>query len=579
MILQMLLFPDEIISESRELYIREENNTISFETYFNLFSIQKWLHYTAVTDISLRLEAVGNFNLIFSDQSDVLLKKKFSLTEKREITLKLPYKNTSSIIWFRIEKLSNNAKIFKGAYETTDTALRNPKLALAICTYRREKAVSENLELLKKQLIYKTHHDLANKLHVYISDNGRTLQSTLPEKPEICIFPNINAGGAGGFTRCLIEILKRQMIENYTHVVFMDDDIKILPEAFVRTYALLSYLKPEYEDACISGAMLRRDFPFIQHENGALWQGDNPIIKNPELDLRNKAVLPKNEEPQKSDYPAWWFGCYSLKIVKKIGLPLPLFVHGDDIEYGLRAKQEVILLNGICVWHEAFENKRASALSYYDVRNLLLLNALYSSGYGYVNMKHLTFRRMVSLLFRYRYKDVELLCRGIEDFCKGIDWLKNQNPEILNQEIIQRGYQLKPIKELTAETKILKQIADYSCCSAEKPHSSYTEQYGLKYPLTLNGWIFPAKNDRIYAHPIGVYPYKLYRQKNILLFEPDSKKGILLKKSYRKAIKCLVMYTKTIRQLKRQYKTIGKDYRKRISELTTLEFWANYLEI
>lgn len=37
---------------------------------------------------------------------------------------------------------------------------------------------------------------------------------------------------------------------------------------------------------------------------------------------------------------------------------------------GLRANGQFIFMNGISIWHEAFENKLPGFLEYYDIRNL-----------------------------------------------------------------------------------------------------------------------------------------------------------------------------------------------------------------
>ena len=78
-------------------------------------------------------------------------------------------------------------------------------------------------------------------------------------------------GGAGGFTRDLIEILEHNDIFQITHILLMDDDIVIEPESLVRTFMLLCLLREEYLDAFIGGAMLRLDRQYIQVEAGAVW--------------------------------------------------------------------------------------------------------------------------------------------------------------------------------------------------------------------------------------------------------------------------------------------------------------------
>ncbi len=67
------------------------------------------------------------------------------------------------------------------------------------------------------------------------------------------------------------------------------------------------------------------------------------------------------------DYNAWWFCSFHVEAVRKVGLPLPLFIHGNDIEYGMRLKEHgypVYCPGGISLWHQSFENKRLTWIRY-----------------------------------------------------------------------------------------------------------------------------------------------------------------------------------------------------------------------
>lgn len=73
-----------------------------------------------------------------------------------------------------------------------------------------------------------------------VIDNGRTLVPEQWNSDKITIHPNKNVGGAGGFTRGMIESMEQP--EDITHVLLMDDDVIILPESIRRMYYLLSML-------------------------------------------------------------------------------------------------------------------------------------------------------------------------------------------------------------------------------------------------------------------------------------------------------------------------------------------------
>ena len=58
----------------------------------------------------------------------------------------------------------------------------------------------------------------------------------------------------------------------------------------------------------------------------------------------------------KNIYGAWWCCCYHMNAITKENLPLPIFVHHDDIQFGLKQMDRgIVFLNGINVWHQGFE--------------------------------------------------------------------------------------------------------------------------------------------------------------------------------------------------------------------------------
>ena len=81
------------------------------------------------------------------------------------------------------------------------------------------------------------------KLCYWLIDNGRTLSEheeisrLVKEYPDVIrIIPNRNVGGAGGFTRGMIEAIEEKEHLGLTHVQMMDDDAVMDPELFVRAY-------------------------------------------------------------------------------------------------------------------------------------------------------------------------------------------------------------------------------------------------------------------------------------------------------------------------------------------------------
>src|SRR5205823_954111 len=79
-------------------------------------------------------------------------------------------------------------------------------------------------------------------------------------------------------------------------------------------------------------------------------------------------------------YNGWWFMAFPLRVVERVGLPLPFFLRCDDIEYGCRlqgAGVPVAPVPGVAVWHAPFYLKTRGWQNYYEFRNMLALCALH----------------------------------------------------------------------------------------------------------------------------------------------------------------------------------------------------------
>ena len=174
----------------------------------------------------------------------------------------------ASFTYFKIVALENDSHFFGGAFVTDDAVIvkNDVKISLIICTYKREKYVLNNLEILKRNFIENSESDLYGNLYLKIIDNGNTLES-ISEK-YIQVYHNKNLGGSSGFTRGIIESLNE---DRYSHVLLMDDDVVIEEEAIYRLYKFLLFMKPQYQKYLVGGSMLKLDFPFIQQEAGVCW--------------------------------------------------------------------------------------------------------------------------------------------------------------------------------------------------------------------------------------------------------------------------------------------------------------------
>jgi len=569
----------ELILESvidQEELILNYGNGISFDTYFNSFSYLKWKKYTELNKLSLVLKLSGKFivlveeKTLYNDEvlSRILLKREVSSTNGDIISFDID-RPQWGMVYFKLYSLEDGSKFMGGYYcdNSIDRPINDIKIGLNICTYKREEYIKNNINLLKNNILENTDSNVFGKMEVLISDNGNSLNIDTLASEHVHIFSNKNVGGAGGFTRGLIEILKDKNKFGITHVLMMDDDVIVSIDSFERTYALLSILKKEYEEAFVGGAMLRTDKQYIQVESGASWNAGRLMSNKQNMDMRNVWDCLFNEVEEYVEYNAWWYCCIPMKIINDENLPLPLFVRGDDVEYGLRNMKNLILLNGVCVWHEPFENKYSSALNYYIVRNLLIDNAIHWLDFDKKEAKKYVQKLVDYELKLYRYKNVELICKGVEDFLRGPEFLLNIDAEKNHKVIITDAYQFVDIGKLSLPLR----ISDYSNYAKTGP--SGFKNFIRK--ITYNGIFLPASRVRVLS-AISARPENTCRAKKVLFVDSTLSKGFECKKDLWVVIKELIHTVRIMILIDKKFNYIVKEYKSN-KEIMSIGYWERML--
>lgn len=594
--LQNLLFPDiETVTEETMFFRRNNDNTdyslnenkivfekkarVTFDTYYNSFSIEKWSKYTKLNKLSLQLHVKGEFNVhirasyyfngkIFYKN---LLTEKISSQEETSITIPIKELHEKGSIVFELEACENGSVFYGGYYETSvsEEEVNYVKIAIGICTFKREKFIEHNLRLLNREFINNEDSPLHDNLEVYVADNGNSLNYVELCSENMYIYPNKNLGGAGGFGRCMFEIYNHKHEKGFTHILLMDDDVVISPESIYRTFSFLQLIKDEYKDAFLGGAMLRLDDRFKQSEAANYWSmmGSKPIKYN--YNLTNFEYVLKNEIEDSVNYLSWWYCVMPIKVVNKNNFPLPIFIKRDDIEYGIRNGNSFITLNGISVWHEPFENKRTGFLEYYYWRNQCILNAIHYPKYGAKEIKKQILKKCISYTLQYRYKDALLCLNGVEDFLKGIDYLKNQNAEQLHAEVMKKTYTTQKIEDINVF------FVHGTYTSNRNPKQESKVRKLVRY-LTLNGYFLPSKKT-IVVPAVNVPTNRFYGAKTAIHYEEATGRAFKTNRDFRETARVMATYLKLCKQIDKDYLMVKEEYGKRYRELTSLEFWESYL--
>lgn len=543
-------------------------SSIGMDTFFNCFSAAKYYKYTNIKTLTVRLDLEGDFDVrveAVAYSGTVTLERRRMQTSG-SFTVELADLPSVSYLTVRLTALEDGV-FYGGGYE--GDALPKPvKIGIVICTFRREQYVKANLERIRAYA--EKNADIKEKLHVFVIDNGNTLGKDI-ENELVTLVPNPNLGGSGGFSRGMYEVYNRAG-EGFTHMLLMDDDIVFYPETLEKTLAFLSVAKEKYADLCVGAGMMRLDKPYFQHEFGAFWGGWRVFAFNGQIDLRNPSAILANERIYDPEYSAWWYMCMPVSNVKKYGLSLPMFIKGDDVEYGLRACKHIVMLNGVGVWHEPFNLKFSAELEYYIKRNEAILSALYSPEQNALSLFRKLVRAAAYQLVCLRYDWAEMYFRAYRDFLKGADYINAIDMPELHKEL--RAYNAKPLSKAEIQKLLGKEEVE--------PTPLNDKQSFKKLKYTLNGYLIPRFLYKYCEYNRGGMRVQdatnlklrgFYCADEVLIYNPYTENGYKVKLKKRMLFKFGYELIELFFKLVFGYRRAAATYQGKLEELSSVKTW------
>jgi galactofuranosylgalactofuranosylrhamnosyl-N-acetylglucosaminyl-diphospho-decaprenol beta-1,5/1,6-galactofuranosyltransferase len=376
-------------------------------------------------------------------------------------------------------------------------------LSVIICTYRREKAVGKTLALLFGPKVQTTR---SVDLRVIVIDQGRTLhRANFPADWNLRLVHQDNLGGAGGFTRGMIEAIN----EEAGWILLMDDDATPDPASFP---ILATYIKKRAPDTrfALHGTMFSSDDPDTIYEAGASVKEPKDrnfdIVQHlkgykPTIPIHNDPKLWENME---IDYGAWWFFCLHSDSIREAGLPLPLFIRGDDCEYGLRLQAhgiKTVPLPGVRVWHPVHSDRLDRWYVLFDWRNKFVTKALRGPANDLL-LARTFWRRVFYRLLAAEYDLADLMIAGLREYLKGPAGLQE------DQEVLVAWAKMLARRHVTTVHGLPKKKRDLT---------KVTHYRGLRRFLQtalLNGIVLPATSEQedlpVFSHT-GVDWLRLFR--------------------------------------------------------------------
>ncbi len=579
--------------------------TYDFTTFFGGLSTQKWRKYTAAKEFYIHMELRGAACSVVQTRADSFTWDTAEFIEGTEVAYPASEEWASydaklvvgdQDVLNAVTVSSSGALSIRNAYyytEINESSLRPVELALATTTFRKEGYIERNIRLVK-DCIVGSDEDISSHFRMHVVDNGRSLDVDRLQGSGVSIYPNNNVGGAGGFARGMIAALEQE--PQATHVLLMDDDVIISPESIVRTYNLLRIVNDEYKGAFVSGAMMKMDEPEVRWEDtGFLTSNGHCRPMKPVMRMNDLHDVISNEiyrEPpsipayadRQQEYAAWWYCCIPVSAIKQHGLPLPIFVRYDDVEYGLRCRPGFITMNGICVWHSAFDNRYNAAVERYQTtRNAFVAQSI--SGIAPLSDFTEEFFHNVQLeLKKFCYANAELALEGFEDYLKGPSFIMQPVAEERFMHANRVKEQLRPFDEIREEA--LSYGVDLDHLTADRvtldiPRTSKERAEDL---VTFNG---QRIKDYAISGKVGIidargweYPAgKIRRAEVLIAVDTYSKTAAIRHKDKAKFKELWSRYKRDMKYYKAHKDELTKAYAAVKDEITSIPYWKNYLGI
>ncbi|MGP9664701.1 hypothetical protein ACT3TY_08755 [Halomonas sp. AOP22-C1-8] len=452
--------------------------TISFDSYFNSFPAHLYDFDNHNVDIVIKASGSFIIQIVMARHGrswEQLYQSRIELGEGGTESIRLPEMLLDGLIYVEVIAVTDTY-VYEVDYSVVGQTHQDVSLTAVITTFKRNDAVQSTGH--RMQAYFDANSDLLEKFQLLVIDNGGDTDTIPFEKSKV--IKNRNLGGAGGFTRGLMETVDNELS---THVLFMDDDASFFPESLRRTISVLQYSKAE--NRAVSGAMITEAHKWRMWENGATFdQRCIPLDSGRDLRDFNQVVAMSIGQPRnvENKYAGWWYFCFPVASVKV--WPFPFFVRGDDSYFSLANDFDIMTMPGVVAIQEDFFTKQSPLTLYLDMRYHIVHHLTFDN----LEIGKKSLRKMMTQFFNrfnnsYHYESAAAICQAIEDVLQG-DAFWEQNVDMAERR--------KQINELTKNEKVQDGLPiDFSKVTHHSPHRNKGRWATLLRRLSFNGHLLP----------------------------------------------------------------------------------------
>lgn len=539
---------------------------LSSGTYYNVFNLGKWRRSAGEIPLELQLKGQGRF--LLSIQLASRNRSKHQLVSEI-VTLnglfryELDLQNETradAVLFFELTAL-DHGRLEDFAWATTVAPRTFPELVLSVTTFRRELDVANTAARFRRFL---AGSELRERIRMTIVDNGGSV--TVDDGDGISVIQNENLGGAGGFTRGLLDARET----GATHCLFMDDDASIQMEAVSRTWWFLAYAQDP--KTAVAGAMINAAHRWQMWENGATFDlGCRPRYAG--LDLRDRERVFDMEydttAPAPVDlYGGWWFFAFPISEVEH--LPFPFFVRGDDVSFSLVNNFNIVTLPGVASVQESFTDKASPLTWYLDFRSHLVHHlSLPAKERSWMELQQMVRSFYLRNVLRFHYDSLSAVNLALEDVLRG--------PRFFDEhaDMAQRRADLKAMT-VSEGWRPVSELPEVRLGRLPRPLRAVLL-------LTLNGHLLPVGagfgSKLTLSSPYREDPRKTYGAREITFLNADQTSAYVVRRNHQRFWRETTRLLRNTFRLRRQYGRMLREWRSGYDAMTADGYWTTKLRL
>ncbi|ANY06626.1 glycosyl transferase [Pseudonocardia sp. HH130630-07] len=430
---------------------------VSFGSYFNAFAAGYWRAWSTLTTVELRLDLEGSGRVDVyrtkADGSHIFVGGE-TVRGRRRVGMELDLRPFSDGGWYWFDLTTDGGTdgadltLHGGGWHAPHDAPGRAAVVVGMPTFNRPDDCVATLTALGSDpqvLAAVTAVVLPDQGTRKVRDEAGYEQAAAVLGDRLRIVDQPNLGGSGGYARVMYEVLHGTGPHaggiDCEQILYMDDDILLEPDSVLRAVAFSRFAR---EPMLVGGQMLSLQarsqlstMGEVVDRNLFLWHSAPRTENHHDLASQTLRQTPWLHRRVDVDYNAWWMCLIPRRVAEDLGLPLPLFIKGDDMEYGLRARSagyRTATVPGIAIWHMSFIEKNDSAdwQAYFHYRNRLVAAALHGPDDPSALLRE-SFKRTLRHLMLMEYSAVALQIKGFTDFLAGPEALFPKLPIALDE--------------------------------------------------------------------------------------------------------------------------------------------------